>query len=261
MSQNVDFGDAFAGARAAPRRAGRAAESANKAFLRGSFPALALRNDLGRLFDRFACARVERSGSVSSLNLSSHALGLHGVVAKRFLRRFNLNALPQLLNVISGEMSLVVPRPHALAHDQLFERRIALYARRHNVKTRHYRLGAGKRPARRGRYARENPASDRPRSPIYRQLVANPRHPDTVSHRLFSQSLSQCGLTVREGRQAEAGMYSVSLASGLPPAEHSTCDSNSPYSRLAPRRRPSGVAARGRASRRARSVDCARERA
>jgi hypothetical protein len=62
VSQNVDFGDAFAGARAAPRRAGRAAESANKAFLRGSFPALALRNDLGRLFDRFACARVERSG-------------------------------------------------------------------------------------------------------------------------------------------------------------------------------------------------------
>jgi hypothetical protein len=168
VSQNVDFGDAFTGARAAPRRAGRAAERADKTFLRGSFPALVLRNDparidddlapwsrteviepcetaflrvparlhlgLGRFFDRFACARVERSGSVSSLNLSSHALGLYEVVAKRFLRRFNLDALPQLLNVISGEMSLVGPRPRALAHDQLFERRIALYARRHNVK-------------------------------------------------------------------------------------------------------------------------------
>ena len=52
----------------------------------------------------------------------------------RVLRRYNIDELPQLLNVLRGEMSLVGPRPHALAHDQLFERRIALYARRHNVK-------------------------------------------------------------------------------------------------------------------------------
>lgn len=51
-----------------------------------------------------------------------------------FMRRFNIDELPQLLNVIRGEMSLVGPRPHALAHDQQYERTIALYARRHNVK-------------------------------------------------------------------------------------------------------------------------------
>ena len=52
----------------------------------------------------------------------------------RFMRRWNIDELPQLLNVLRGEMSLVGPRPHALAHDQQFERAIALYARRHNVK-------------------------------------------------------------------------------------------------------------------------------
>ncbi|MGO9134041.1 MAG: exopolysaccharide biosynthesis polyprenyl glycosylphosphotransferase [Methylovirgula sp.] len=51
-----------------------------------------------------------------------------------FLRSHNIDELPQLLNVILGQMSLVGPRPMAVVHDQMFERRIALYARRHNVK-------------------------------------------------------------------------------------------------------------------------------
>jgi Undecaprenyl-phosphate glucose phosphotransferase len=52
----------------------------------------------------------------------------------RFLRRWNIDEIPQLFNVLAGDMSLVGPRPHALSHDQEFERRISLYARRHNVK-------------------------------------------------------------------------------------------------------------------------------
>ncbi|HEX8596222.1 MAG TPA: undecaprenyl-phosphate glucose phosphotransferase [Pseudomonas sp.] len=51
-----------------------------------------------------------------------------------FLRRTSLDELPQLINVLRGEMALVGPRPHAVAHNQYYGARILAYTARHRIK-------------------------------------------------------------------------------------------------------------------------------
>jgi Undecaprenyl-phosphate glucose phosphotransferase len=52
----------------------------------------------------------------------------------RLLRETSIDELPQLLNVLQGNMSIVGPRPHAMVHDHEYGKMIANYAFRHHVK-------------------------------------------------------------------------------------------------------------------------------
>ena len=52
----------------------------------------------------------------------------------KFIRKTSIDELPQLFNVLSGQMSLVGPRPHAVEHNEEYSKRINAYLARHRIK-------------------------------------------------------------------------------------------------------------------------------
>jgi putative colanic acid biosynthesis UDP-glucose lipid carrier transferase len=52
----------------------------------------------------------------------------------KYLRQYSLDELPQFINVLQGTMSIVGPRPHAVAHNELYRKEIDGYMLRHSIK-------------------------------------------------------------------------------------------------------------------------------
>ena len=52
----------------------------------------------------------------------------------RLIRATSIDELPQLINVLIGQMSLVGPRPHAISHDEELSHQLAIYAHRQRIK-------------------------------------------------------------------------------------------------------------------------------
>ncbi len=100
-------------------------------------PVFFLQKRLGfnnRVFDVYKFRTMRNMTAPSGKTQQATPDDLRVTKLGRFLRRWSLDELPQIFNVLNGTMSLVGPRPHALDHNEEFARRAKGYFARHRVK-------------------------------------------------------------------------------------------------------------------------------
>jgi putative colanic acid biosynthesis UDP-glucose lipid carrier transferase len=73
---------------------------------------------------------TENGGTVTQATKDDNRITRFG----KFIRRTSLDELPQFVNVLQGRMSIVGPRPHAVAHNEMYRKLIKGYMIRHKVK-------------------------------------------------------------------------------------------------------------------------------
>jgi len=94
-------------------------------------PRLGVDGEVFRVYKfRSMTVHAEQNGVVTQATRDDRRVTRIGA----FLRKTSLDELPQFINVLRGEMSVVGPRPHALEHNEQYKDLVARYMMRHRVK-------------------------------------------------------------------------------------------------------------------------------